>query len=96
VVPVRPHSCTIVWKLSRFARNRFGSIAYKKLLNRKAIKVVSVSEPIDDTTEGMVLEGVIEIFDDWYLRLLSREVLRGMKEAAKQGYGKSTPLKQKQ
>ena len=28
----------------------------------------------------MVLEGVIEIFDDWYLRLLSREVLRGRKK----------------
>jgi site-specific DNA recombinase len=78
--------CIIVWKLSRFARNRFDSIAYKKLLNRKGIKVVSVSEPIDDSPEGMVLEGVIEIFDDWYLRLLSREVLRGMKEAAKQGF----------
>ena len=78
--------CIIVWKLSRFARNRFDSMAYKKLLNRKGIKVVSVSEPINDSPEGMVLEGVIEIFDDWYLRLLSREVLRGMKEAAKQGF----------
>ncbi len=78
--------CIIVWKLSRFARNRFDSMAYKKLLNRKGIKVVSVSEPIGDSPEGMVLEGVIEIFDDWYLRLLSREVLRGMKEAAKQGF----------
>ena len=26
--------CIIVWKLSRFARNRFDSIAYKRLLNR--------------------------------------------------------------
>ncbi len=78
--------CIIVWKLSRFARNRFDSMAYKKLLNKKGIKVVSVSEPIGDSPEGMVLEGVIEIFDDWYLRLLSREVLRGQKEAAKQGF----------
>ena len=61
-------------------------MAYKKLLGKKGIKVLSVSEPIDDSPEGMVLEGIIEIFDDWYLRLLSREVLRGQKEAAKQGY----------
>jgi site-specific DNA recombinase len=78
--------CVIVWKLSRFARNRFDSTAYKKLLSRKGIRVVSVSEPIDDSPEGMVLEGVIEIFDDWYSRLLSWEVLRGQKEAAKQGF----------
>ena len=78
--------CIIVWKLSRFARNRFDSIAYKKLLSRKGIKVVSVSEPIDDTPEGTVLEGIIEIFDAWYSRLLSREVFRGQKEAAKQGF----------
>jgi site-specific DNA recombinase len=78
--------CVIVWKLSRFARNRFDSTAYKKLLSRKGIRVISVSEPIDDSPEGMVLEGVIEIFDDWYSRLLSREVLRGQKEAAKQGF----------
>ncbi len=37
----------LVWKLSRFARNREDSILYKALLRRHSIEVVSISEPVD-------------------------------------------------
>ena len=33
----------LVWKLSRFARNRIDSVVYKKLLSKQGIRVISVS-----------------------------------------------------
>jgi site-specific DNA recombinase len=83
-----PHSvdAILVWKLSRFARNRTDSVVYKKLLNKQGIRVVSVSEPIEDTPEGRILEGVIEIIDNYYSELLSKETMRGLRQTALQGY----------
>jgi len=76
----------LVWKLSRFARNRVDSVVYKKLLSKQGIRVISISEPIEDTPEGRILEGMIELMDGYSSEILSKEVLRGMRQAAKQGY----------
>ena len=76
----------LVWKLSRFARNRIDSVVYKKLLSKQGVRVISVSEPIDDSPEGRMLEGIIEVMDGYYSEILSKETMRGLKQAAKQGY----------
>ena len=39
----------LVWKLSRFARNREDSIIYKALLRRRGISVISINEKLDDS-----------------------------------------------
>ena len=44
-----PFDMILVWKLSRFARNREDSIIYKSLLRKQGIQVVSINEPIEDT-----------------------------------------------
>lgn len=49
----------LVWKLSRFARNRQDSILYKSMLKKRGIEVISISEPIDDTPQGQLMEGMI-------------------------------------
>lgn len=46
----------LVWKLSRFARNRIDSVVYKKLLSKQGIRVISISEPIDDTLKAESLK----------------------------------------
>ena len=79
-------SALLVWKLSRFARNRIDSVVYKKLLSKQGIRVISISEPIDDTPEGRILEGMIEIIDSYYSEILSRESMRGLKQTAQQGF----------
>ena len=79
-------SAILVWKLSRFARNRIDSVVYKKLLSKQDIRVISISEPIDDTPEGRILEGMIEIIDSYYSEILSRESMRGLKQTAQQGF----------
>jgi len=77
----------LVWKLSRFARNKVDSVVYKKLLkDKQGIRVISVSEPIDDSPEGRMLEGIIEVMDSYYSENLAKESMRGLKQTAKQGF----------
>ncbi len=83
----------LVWKLSRFARNREDSIVYKSLLRKHGVQVISVSEPLEDTPSGKLLEGIIEVIDEFYSANLSQDVVRGMRESASRGYhnGGRTP-----
>ena len=46
----------IVWKLDRFARNRYDSAHYKAVLQKNGVKVVSATEKISQTPEGILLE----------------------------------------
>jgi len=40
----------LVWKYSRFARNRTDSIVYKTMLRKKGVKVISITEPADNNS----------------------------------------------
>ncbi len=81
-----PFQAILVWKLSRFARNRQDSIIYKSLLKKRGVDVISISEPIDDTPQGQLMEGMIEVIDEFYSAVLAQETLRGMAENARKGY----------
>lgn len=70
----------IVWKLDRFARNRNDSITYKMKLLKNGVKVVSATEHISDSPEGVILESVLEGFAEYYSKDLSQKVYRGMME----------------
>jgi DNA invertase Pin-like site-specific DNA recombinase len=80
-----------VWKLSRFARNREDSIIYKSLLRKQGVQVISINEPVDDSAAGKLLEGMIEVIDEFYSRNLAEDVLRGMKENAEKGFSNGGP-----
>ena len=81
-----PFQAILVWKLSRFARNRQDSIVYKAMLKKRGIDVISISEPIDNTPQGQLMEGMIEVIDEFYSAILAQETLRGMTENARKGY----------
>lgn len=83
----------LVWKLSRFARSREDSIIYKSLLRRHGIQVISISEPLENNPSGRMLEGIIEVMDEFYSANLAQEVTRGMREAVSRGFwvGSHTP-----
>lgn len=53
----------IVYKLDRFARNRYDSAINKALLKKNGVKVLSACEQITDTPEGIILEAMIEGFE---------------------------------
>ncbi|MDP2917592.1 MAG: recombinase family protein [Dehalococcoidia bacterium] len=82
----RPFDIILVWKYSRFARSREDSIIYKAMLKKKGIRVVSVSEPAEDTPTGKLLEAMIESLDEFYSANLGEEVTRGMRESASRGF----------
>jgi DNA invertase Pin-like site-specific DNA recombinase len=82
----RPFDVIMVWKLSRFARNREDSIIYKSLLRKRGISVVSINEQIDDTAAGKLLEGMIEVIDEFYSANLAQDTMRGMKENVNRGF----------
>ena len=81
-----PFEAILVWKLSRFARNREDSIIYKSLLRKQGIQVVSINEPVEDTPAGRLFEGIIEVMDEFYSSNLAQDVTRGMRETASRGY----------
>lgn len=75
----------LVHKFNRFARNKYDSAIYKKRLREIGIKVVSVTQPIDDSPEGRILESLIEAMDEYYSENLALEVKKGMLENALKG-----------
>ncbi len=72
----------IVWKLDRFARNRYDSARYKATLKKNGVKVVSATEVISEGAEGIILESVLEGYAEYYSADLSEKVVRGMTENA--------------
>jgi len=72
----------IVWKLDRFARNRYDSAHYKALFKKNGVKVMSAVERISDGAEGILLESVLEGMAEYYSADLSEKVLRGHTENA--------------
>ena len=72
----------IVWKLDRFARNRYDSARYKAQLKKNGVKVVSATEVISDGAEGIILESVLEGYAEYYSADLAEKVVRGMTENA--------------
>lgn len=82
----RPFEGILVWKLSRFARNREDSILYKSLLRKHGISVISINEQIDNSASGKLLEGMIEVIDEFYSTNLAEDTIRGMKENISRGF----------
>lgn len=68
----------LVYKLDRFARDRFDSALYRHKLRDNGVTLMSAMERIPDTPEGTILEAVIEGFNEYYSRNLSQNVMRGM------------------
>lgn len=68
----------LVWKMDRFARNRYDSATYKYRLKKHGIRVLSVKESIPDGPEGILLEAVLEGSAEYYSANLSQNIKRGM------------------
>lgn len=87
----KPFDAILVWKFSRFARNREDSIVFKSMLKKRGIDVLSVSEPVGDDKMSILVESLIEAMDEYYSVNLSEEVRRGLAEKIRRGQPISTP-----
>lgn len=83
---VKPFDIILVWKFSRFSRNRDDAIIYKSLLRKHGVSVVSMNEQVDDSPAGKLLEGIIEVIDEFYSLNLAEDTIRGLRENATRGF----------
>ena len=70
----------MVWKLDRFARNRYDSARYKTQLKKNGVKLMSATEIISEGPEGIILESVLEGYAEYYSADLAEKVVRGQTE----------------
>lgn len=80
--PRLKYDVVLVYKLDRFARNRYVSATHKNKLKKLGIRVVSATETISDGADGVLMESILEGFAEYYSVNLSENVKRGMEENA--------------
>lgn len=82
----KPFDVILVWKFSRFARNRQDSIVYKSILRKECkIDVISITERLPSEPTSILIEALLEAMDEYYSVNLAQEVKRGMNEKFSRG-----------
>lgn len=82
----------LVWKFSRFARNRQDSIFYKSMLRKECgVEVISITEPLTNDPTSILVEALLEAMDEFYSINLAQEVRRGMQERFSRGKAITIP-----
>jgi DNA invertase Pin-like site-specific DNA recombinase len=82
----KPFEKILVYDFSRFARNKEESVMYKTLLRKKLkIDVISITQPLTEGKERVILESMYEAMDEYYSLNLSENVQRGKREKAERG-----------
>ena len=74
----------LVWKLDRFARNRYDAVNYKHQLEKNGVHLVSAMEPISQGPEGIMVESMLIGMAEYYSAELALKVARGERENALQ------------
>lgn len=76
--------CILVWKTDRFARNTQDSLFYRNKLKKYKTKLISITQPIDDSTpEGKLMSTLLAGIDEYYSENLASNVRRAQKQKAK-------------
>lgn len=74
-------SVVLIHKTDRFSRNKADSAIYKRTLMNNGVKVIPVAESfISDSPFGVVMEGMLEGWAEYYSLNLSAEVKKGQNE----------------
>ena len=70
----------LVWKLDRFARNRYDAVNYKHQLEKNGVHLVSAMEPISQGPEGIMVESMLIGMAEYYSAELALKVARGERD----------------
>ncbi len=89
----QPVKYVIVHKVDRLARNRADDVTINLALQQAGVRLVSVTENIDDTPSGILLHGIMSSIAEFYSRNLANEVMKGtIKKAQLGGTPSRAPL----
>lgn len=75
----------LCYKLDRFSRNKYEMAMHKKTLKDNGIRVISATEYIPDSPEGIILESMLEGYAEYYSAELSQKIRRGNNESRRKG-----------
>ena len=75
----------IVHKIDRLARNREDDVNINLAIKKAGARLVSVTETIDDTPNGMLMHGIMSTLAEYYSRNLATEITKGMEQKVKKG-----------
>lgn len=75
----------IVWKLDRFARNRYDSAVFKNELQQYGVRVMSAMENVGEGDESVLLEALLEASAEYYSLDLRKKIKRGQRESIAKG-----------
>ncbi len=71
----------VVYNLTRFAREKYDHFALRALLKSLGISLRSATEPIDDTSTGKLMEGVLAAFAQFDNDIRADRTRAGMRAA---------------
>jgi DNA invertase Pin-like site-specific DNA recombinase len=82
----QPHvEVVLVHKLDRLARNLADHVAIRAQLRDVAVTLASVTESVEDSVSGQLVEHILASMAEFYSANLSEEVKKGMRQKVLQG-----------
>ena len=78
-------SFVVVHKIDRLARNVADHVGIRGRLKKREISLVSVSENLEDTPSGRMVENILASVAAWYSENLGQETKKGMTQKARNG-----------
>ena len=75
----------VVHKVDRLARNLEDHVAIRAVLRKRGVALVSVTENLEETASGRLVEGIHALMAEFYSANLATEIRKGMGQKAKMG-----------
>jgi hypothetical protein len=75
----------VVHKLDRLARNLEDHAAVRAMLRKAGVQLHSVTESLEDSASGKLVEGILASIAEFYSANLGQEIRKGMDQKAAQG-----------
>lgn len=77
----------IVYKFSRIFRNAYESHKYRKVFKKHNVKLISITQQVDDeTSAGQLMIGVMANIDEYQSAVISDHVKSAMREMVSEGF----------
>lgn len=75
----------LVYDMSRFSRNNIDATKYAAELEDLDIEIISVTQGFDNSNEGFLSRGIVNLLNEYYSRNLAKHTHAGLKQKAQTG-----------
>jgi DNA invertase Pin-like site-specific DNA recombinase len=81
----RDIDAVVVHKIDRLARNMEDHVTIRALFRRRGVTLVSITESVEETASGRLVEGVQALMAEFYSANLAKDGKKGVNHKVKQG-----------